>query len=134
MTSAAIGYGSSFAIYSGSAYVDVVQVTNITWPGYSRDAVDATHMASPDTFREYIPGLMDAGEVTIELNFVPSASDVIVAAMIAGKGAFQVRHASGVKVQFDAIVTAYEATVPLDDKMTASATFKVTGKPTLLAS
>jgi hypothetical protein len=77
---------------------------------------------------------MDAGEITIELNFVPSASDVIVAAMIAGKGAFQVRHASGVKVQFDAIVTAYEATVPLDDKMTASATFKVTGKPTLLAS
>lgn len=134
MTNAALGYGSTFGIHNGSIYVDVAEVTNITWPGYSRDAVDATHMASPDTFREYIPGLMDAGEVTIELNFQPSASDVIVAAMVAGKGAFQIEHVSGVKVQFDAIVTGYEPTVPLDDKMVASATFKVTGKPVLVAA
>lgn len=134
MTSAAIGYGSSFGIYNGSAYVDVAEVTNISWPGYARDAVDGTHMTSPDTFREYIAGLMDAGEVTIEINFVPSATDVIVAAMVAGAGQFQIEHANGVKLQFSAIVTGYEAAVPLDDKMTASATFKVTGKPTAVAA
>lgn len=134
MTVAAIGYGSKFAIYNGSAYIDVAEVTNITWPGYSRDAVDATHMASPNTFREYIAGLMDAGEVSVEINFVPSATDVIVAAMVAGVGQFQIEHVSGMKLQFSAIVTGYEAAVPLDDKMTASATFKVTGKPTALAA
>lgn len=134
MTVAAIGYGSKFAIYTAGNYVDVAEVTNITWPGYSRDAVDATHMQSPDTFREYIAGLMDAGEVSIEINFVPSATDVIVAAMVAGVGQFRIEHASGVKLLFSAIVTGYEPAVPLDDKMTASATFKVTGKPTFLAS
>lgn len=133
-TNAAIGYGSSFGIHNGSAYVDVAEVTNITWPGYARDAIDATHMASTDSFREYIAGLMDAGEATIEMNFVPSASDVIVAAMVAGVGMFQIEHPNGVKLQFSAVVTGYEPGMPLDDKMTASATFKVTGKPTLAAS
>lgn len=134
-TNAKIGYGSVFAIWDGAAYDDVAEVTAITWPGYSRDAIDATHMASPDTFREYIPGLMDAGEATIEMNFVPSASDVIVAAMVAATaGRFRITHPGGVTLVFSAIVTAYQPGIPLDDKMTASATFKVTGKPTLAAS
>jgi hypothetical protein len=133
-TNAGIGYGSSFGIHNGSTYVDVAEVTNITWPGYARDAVDATHMTSPDSFREYIAGLMDAGEATIEMNFVPSASDVIVAAMVAGAGNFQIEHPNGVKLQFAAIVTGYDPGIPLDDKMTASATFKVSGKPTLVAA
>lgn len=133
-TSAAIGYGSSFGIHNGSAYVSVSEITNISWPGYSRDAIDATHMQSPDIFREYIAGFMDAGEASIEMNFVPAVADVIVAAMIAGVGLFQIAHPNGVKLQFSAIVTGYEPGLPLDDKMTATASFKVTGKPTLLAS
>lgn len=133
-TSAAIGYGSSFGIYNGSTYDDVAEITSITWPGYSRDAIDATNMDSPDTFREYIAGLMDAGEATIEMNFVPSSSDVIIAAMVAGVGQFKITAASGVNIVFSAIVTGYEPQAPVDDKMSASATFKVTRKPVLAAS
>jgi hypothetical protein len=32
---------------------------------------------------------------------------------------------------FNAIVTAWEPQLPIDDKMSLSATFKVSGKPTL---
>lgn len=130
-----IGYNTDFAIYNGSSYVEVAEVTSITWPGYARDAVEATHLNSDDQFREYIPGLMDAGEVSIELNFVPSASDVIVAALTASTiGQFKITAQGGVNVVFKAIVTSYQAQSPVDDRMTATATFKVTGKPTWAAS
>jgi len=134
-TTAVIGYNTDFAIYNGSTYVDVAEVTSITWPGYSRDAIDATNMASPDQFREYIPGLMDAGEVTIEMNYVPNHADVIIAALTAATaGQFKITAANGANVVFTAIVTAYQPQAPVDDKMTASATFKITGKPTWAAA
>ena len=134
-SSAAIGFNTDFSIYNGTTYVEVAEVTSITWPGYARDAIDATHMNSDDKFREYIPGLMDAGEVTIELNYIPAAADVLIAALTANAiGQFKIQHNAGVNVVFKAIVTAYQPQAPVDDKMTASATFKVTGKPTWAAS
>lgn len=132
-TNAAIGYSTTFGIKNGGGtYDDVAEVTRVKPPAYSRDAIDATHMGSPNSFREYIPGLMDAGEVSIDINYVPSTSDVIIAAMTAGSGDFQITLPNGVKFQFAAVVTAFEPEAPLDDKMSATATFKVSGKPTLV--
>lgn len=134
-SSAKIGYNTDFAIYNGSAYVEVAEVTSITWPGYQRDAIEATHLNSDDQFREYVPGLMDAGEVTLDLNFVPSASDVFIAAMTAASiGQFKITAQGGVNVVFKGIVTSYQAQSPVDDRMTASVTIKVTAKPTWAAS
>jgi hypothetical protein len=134
-SSVKIGYNTDFAIYNGSTYTDVAEVTSITWPGYQRDAVEATHLNSDDQFREYVPGLMDAGEVTLELNFVPSSSDVIIAALTASTlGQFKITAPGGVNVVFKGIVTSYQAQSPLDDRMTASVTIKVTAKPTWAAS
>ncbi|TDQ63571.1 tail tube protein [Maritalea mobilis] len=134
-SSAIIGYNSTFAIGDGGdpteTFTAVAEVTNITPPGYSRDAIDVTHMKSDDQFREYIAGLMDAGEVQIELNYVPSASDVLIAALTGGKGNFQITLPNSITFTFAAICTAYTPAVPNDDKLSASATFKVSGKPTL---
>lgn len=130
-----IGYNTDFAIYNGSSYVEVAEISSITWPGYARDAVEATHLNSDDQFREYVPGLMDAGEVTIEMNFIPAVSDVIIAALTSASiGQFKITAQGGVNCVFRAIVTAYQPQSPVDDRMTASATFKVTGKPTWAAS
>lgn len=131
-TNAAIGYSTAFGIKNGGGtYDDVAEVTRVKPPSYARDAIDATHMESPDRFREYIAGMMDAGEVSIDINYVPSTSDVILAAMTAGAGDFQITMPNGVKFQFKAIVTGFEPEAPLDDKMSATATFKVSGKPVL---
>lgn len=103
-------------------------------PGYSRDAIDASHTASPDQFREYIAGMMDAGEVQGELNFVPAVSDAIVALIVAGKQNYQILFPGVATWTFAAICTNYQVSTPFDDKMTASVTFKVSGKPTLAAA
>ena len=134
-TAAKIGFGAAFGIKSGSTYTAVAEVVSIEGPSFAREAVDATHLGSADGYREYIAGLMDGGEVSIEMNYIPSASDTIVAALQANTmGSFQITFSSGIRFQFDAVVTAYSVTTPLADKMTASATFKVSGKPVFLAA
>lgn len=134
-SSAVLGYNVDFAIYNGSTYTQVAEVTDITWPGYSRDAVEVTFMDSDNQFREYIGGMMDGGEVTVEMNWVPSATDVIIAALTASTtGQFKITYNAGANVVFKAIVTAYQPQSPLGEKLTASATFKVSGKPTWAAS
>ena len=133
-SSAIIGYGSTFAIGDGGGpetFTAVAEVTSITPPNYSRDAVDVTHMNSDDTFREYIAGLMDAGEVQIELNYIPNASDVLIAALEAGKQNYQITMPNSVTFTFAAVMTDFSLQAPNEDKLTASATFKVSGKPTL---
>lgn len=135
MTSTAVlGYNVDFSIYNGSAYVQVAEVTNITWPGYKRDAIEVTYMDSASQFREYIAGLMDAGEVSVEMNWVPSATDPILAAMTAGVGQFKIQYAGGVNIVFKAVVTGWSTQSPLGEKLSGTATFKLTGVPTWAAS
>ena len=135
MTSTAVlGYNVDFSIYNGSAYVQIAEVTNITWPGYKRDAIDVTYMDSASSFREYIAGLIDAGEVSVEMNWVPSATDPILAAMTAGVGQFKIQYNGGVNIVFRAIVTGWSTQSPLGEKLSGTATFKLTGVPTWAAS
>jgi hypothetical protein len=133
-SAAVLGYNVDFSIYNGSSYVQLAEVTNVTWPGYKRDAVEVTYMDSASSFREYIAGLIDAGEVTVELNWVPSASDPVLAAMTAGTGQFKIQYNNGPNVVFKGIVTSWATQSPLGEKLSGTATFKVTGVPTWAAS
>jgi predicted secreted protein len=137
-TTADTGFGVLLKVGDGGSPTEVFTVLSaevrLQAPGgYSRDAVDASHTQSPDQFREYIAGMMDAGEVSIELNFVPAAADEIVALVVAGKQNYQILFPARCTWTFAAICTNYQPSTPIDDKMTATATFKVSGKPTLAA-
>lgn len=107
-----------------------VEITAITPPGMSRDAVDVTHMSSPNSTREFIAGLIDAGEFSIEFNFIPATSDAVLTALQAAKANWQLLFANSIAWTFAAFCTGYTPTTPLGDKMSATATFKVSGLPT----
>ena len=136
-TNADIGHGSSFAIGDGAtpteAFVAVAEVTSITPPSDSVDVIDVTHMASPSNTREFIQGLTDPGEVSIDINFTPgSGSDTAIQAKRgAGTGNYQITFPGGTVWTFAAFLTGYEPAVPVDDKMTATVTFKVTSTYTV---
>lgn len=124
-----IGYNSTFGIYNGSTYVSVGEVQSITPPGYSRDAIESTHMTSPNRYREFIAGLMDAGEASIAYSYTPSTTEAVYTAMQAGVGSFRITHPNGVTLTFSAVVTAWTPDLTFDDKMGGAATFKVSGRP-----
>lgn len=133
-TNAAIGYGSIYRIFDASlstpALVEVAEVINIVPPGGTADRVDATHMQSPGRRREYIAGLLDTAETTFEINWVPnSATDVLIRDLqVSGEIVqHQIEFPNGVTVTFDAAITGYEKTLPIDDRMTATITTAPSG-------
>jgi hypothetical protein len=134
-TDATIGYGSIFA-YGDSGSPEVfsalAEVVSITPPQLVRDTVDATHMASPQKWREFVPGLKDGGEVSLEMNFIPGNSDwdfLFLAFNQETVRNYRITFPNAESWTFAAYCTGIEAAVPLDDKMSATATFKVSGPP-----
>lgn len=139
-TQAMIGHGSGFSIQNDNSpptYDLMAEITGIKPPKLSQDAVDATHNQSTDKFREFIPGLRDGGEVSFDFNFVPSGTTKtkLLAAFMGGVKACKITFPDSPATEwlFNAICTELEFDDRLDDKMTGSATFKVTGKPAFIS-
>lgn len=143
-TRANIGYGARFQTSNDSSpesFSDLVgvEITNITPPQPSRDSVDVSHELSPDSYREFIAGLTDAGEVSIEFNWTPQTAVTGIGSLyteltLVSASATKTRRIvfpDGSSMQFEAFLTGISPEIPLDDKMTATATFKVTGRPFL---
>lgn len=138
-TEVTIGYGSKFAISTddGSTYTDVAEISgDISPPSSTIDTVDATHMRSPNGDREFILGLNDPGEMSFSINFIPGgATDTLLIDVKASKARVKCRitFPNGVVWGFSGLLTKYQPTVPVDGKMTADITFKVTGSTSVTA-
>ena len=141
-TAAAVGYGAEFAIGDGGdpteTFTKVAEVRAITPPAFTRDSDEATRLDSPDEYKEYVAAMFDTGDVSITLNYVPtaSASDVLFTALHADAGNFQITFPNGVRMQFTGFFVGYEpAEIEPNGTMTLTAMLKrSTGKPLLLAA
>lgn len=126
---AILGYLCLFEVESAAgsgAFVELAEVTTLTPPSDTIDSVEVTHMQSPDKTREFIPGLKDPGEVSMDLNWIPgSDTDEFIRAW-AERRASRITFPNDVTWTFGAFPTSYSGEVPIDDKMTASLTCKVT--------
>lgn len=144
------GFGALIQKGDGASpenFVTVLGVKSITGPQISRDTHDTTTMSSASNFREFIGGLVDAGEVTFDANFLP-------------RDATQNQEEGGFMAEFDksscnsrgnwrillpecdgeaegyfgfaGIVTGQQVQFPMDDLMGFSGTIKVSGRPELV--
>ncbi|HCO90502.1 MAG TPA: outer capsid protein Hoc [Alphaproteobacteria bacterium] len=136
MSDADIGHGAVFKRGDGEdpeVFTSIGEVLNITPPSITKDVIDATHTGSPDRYREFIVGLRDGGEASVEIQFKPDSP--AVANMIADCESdqpvnYQIDFDGGTTVwDFAGLATAFEPSIPVDDKMTATFTVKVTGRP-----
>jgi xanthine/CO dehydrogenase XdhC/CoxF family maturation factor len=141
MTEARIGWGGAVFVSANNTeagLVELGEVTDCTFPQDETDEVEATHLKSPGRRKEFLAGLIDGGEVTVNLNYVPgSATDILlVAAKAAGttrKVRFVIPSDDGTGAADWNIVTsgfvkkyAPDGMAP-GDKMTATATIRITG-------
>ena len=143
MTLAIDAYGTLLQSGDGGspeAFTTIAEVTEISGPSLALDPLDVTAHTSPGAFREFVGGLLDGGEVGFTINYVPTgsthdASTGLVADMIART----VRNfklifpdVGATEWNFAALITAFEPAEPVDDKLSAEVTLKVTGQPTLV--
>lgn len=114
-------------------FTAIANVTDITPPAIERETLDVTAHDSPEAWREFVGGLKDGGEVEIEVNYDPREHDTLVTD-------FDDTEPRNYKITwpgtlgswaFAAILTNFEPEAPHDDKLAASLTFKVSGKPVI---
>lgn len=89
-------------------------------------------MKSPGGWKEYIAGLKDGGEITVDMNFIPGSATTtrLLAAQIEeDPSPLKIVFPDASEWGFSVYCTGFTPAVPVDDKMTTSATFKVTGPP-----
>lgn len=116
---------------SPEVWTTIAEITGLTGPGEKLDLIECTHMESPSNYKEYIPSLVDGGEVSIDLNFLPgnSVQQSIRTAMTARtKKHFQITwtNTGGTKYAFYGYVTSFQPSAKINDKLSASITIKVT--------
>jgi len=137
MTNAAIGYGTLYEIWDTTAeppaFVPIAEVFNVTPGEATADRIDATHYQSPDRRREYISGLIDSGEASIELNWEPGSDTDVLLRDLFTSGAtveHRITFPNDVTLTYDASLIGYSKAIPVDDRMTATITIAVSGAET----
>lgn len=137
MSNAMLGYGSVFEVVdenSPDLFVAFAEVTNITPPSAEIDQIDVTHMQSTGRYREFIDGLINPGECSFDINFIPgNATDQRIFSLLAlpvgtiHARACRISFPNGRTWSFLGTLIRYKPEVPTDGKMKATVTFKVTG-------
>lgn len=133
-TNAMIGYGTLLQRGDGATpenFTTVGEVLSITGPNLALNIVDATHMESPGATQEFIPGLIDPGTITMNLAFVPSnttQSNLVTDLKNRTKRNFQIvfPDTGTTTWSFAGYVTGWAVTAPINDRLTADVTVKVT--------
>ena len=133
------GFGSLLKRGDGAvaeAFTAIAECTNISGPALTQETAEVTHHESPGGFGEHIGTILRAGEVTLDLNFIPTSvtqkalrSDLVAKTLRNLQLVFP--DPGNTTWSFSALVTSFEVTEPVDDKLGASCTLMISGEPTL---
>lgn len=138
MSDAFSGVGAQFKRGNGSSgaetFTAIAEVNSIAGPNKTRATIDVTSLDSTGGYREFIAGFRDGGEVTLEMNFTLDTYNTMnddfedddthnyqIVLPDTGETTFE----------FAALVTSLGLAVPMDDKVTAPVTLKISGQVTL---
>lgn len=115
-------------------FTTIANVTSIEGPGLEREEIDVTAHDTDGNFMEFVPGLVDPGEVEIEVNYDPIEHDALVADFdddAPRNYRLVFPDPDATTWEFQAFLSAFSPEAPVDDKLAAALTFKVTGRPAL---
>ena len=114
-------------------FTAIANVTEIEGPEFERETIDVTAHDSPNGYREWLGGLKDGGEVSLTVNYDPGDHDAIfddLGDTVARD--YKVVWPGGIgNWAFKAFLTGFSPSAPIDDKLSAELTLKVTGAPTI---
>lgn len=133
-------FGTQLKRDSGTGTFEAIaNVSDLSGPERSREAIEVTAHDSPNQYREFVKGLKDAGEVTATINYDPRSASIS-----ALDDDFEEKDLREYQIvllptttdehtwTFSALITDLGDAFPIDDKMEREVTFKISGKPDLL--
>lgn len=124
------GHGT---VLAGSGAGTIGNIINVD-TGMSRDVIDKSTMDSTSKAREKIAGMLDAGDLSLTINYDGSAAGVANAlhtAFLSGTPeTWTITYPDTSTHAFSGFISALGAAAPFDDKITQTVTIALTGVPT----
>lgn len=111
----------------------IAEVLDVGGPSMSKATIDATHQKSEEGWKEYLAGLKDGGEVSFQIQFIPTdpthdpSTGIISAYLSDDPEAFKIQFSDLTEWEFNAHVTAFNPSGPVEGKLGAAVTLKLTG-------
>ena len=141
MTEARTGWGGALFLATDNTeatLTELTEVVDVGFPTDETDEVEATHLKSPGRRKEFIAGLIDGGEFTATLNYVPGgATDLLLTAAKDTGDTRKIRivipdNTGTGTADWNIVTSAFVKKYAPDrlaagEKITATATFRVTG-------
>jgi hypothetical protein len=135
-TQATIAYGLQLK-FSGTT---IPEGTSVDGPATERDMIEVTNFQSPQAFKEYLAGLLDGGEASVDVNLLPqnTTHKAILTALVTTPqpptAMSLVLTDSGASVMsWNALVKGFAPKGEVGGKLAATFKFKVTGPITFPA-
>lgn len=141
-TAAKSSFGTFLKLGDGATsetFTTIAEVQDISGPKLSLDTEEVTSHSSTAGWAEFIGTLLDGGEVSFDINWLPAhATQSYSAGLLRDMVNRTLRNfqlvvpaAATLTWTFAALVTAFEPDLPVKGKQGSSITLKLSGQPTL---
>lgn len=116
-------------------FTTVAEVKNLSGPNMAAAVIDVTNMDSQNNTREFITSLIDPGEMSFSVNFLPGDTgqqDIINDLKNRTRRNYQLvwTNQAATTWNFQGLVTSFQPSSATEEALMASITIKVTGFPT----
>lgn len=120
------------------AFIVVSELKTVQGPSFAADTIDVTTHNTTAPWHSYIVGLLDGGEMSFDINFIPQAVTHSYTSGIVGDFARRIRRnwklvypdPSFTPWIMPGLLTSFEPSADPADVLMASTTVKVAGPPT----
>jgi len=127
------GVGTIFGRGTSQAgpFTPIAEINNIGGPEKSRDTIDTTSLDTTGGYKTFIAGFRDAGSVQLGMNFTRAGYELMNDDFESEDSVWYqiaLQDEDETKLTFKGLVTGLGSAIPMNDKVTANATVKISGK------
>lgn len=130
----ALEFGNQPTVATSTVFTRITGVFDLNPAASTGDAVDATDADSPGAWKEKIPGLKDAGDIAVEIEYEKSQHAELFDNLFMIKRGWRATLPDGSKMEFNGFINELPVASPLDDRITTSFSIAVSGVPVFLES
>ncbi len=133
------GWLLAHSAHGAGVYTTLAEVQDIKGPSQAADVDEVTNQSSPNYFKEFIPTVLDGGEVTFNCNYIPGDATqnglTGLLSWLKGRGIqdWQITppgpYAANT-LQFSAFVTKWDPSLPVAKHADIAVTLRITGPVT----
>ncbi len=131
------GHGAAVLVsLDATTFSTLGNVQSISGPNQSKNPIDISTMDSTSKYREKISGMLDAGEITFDMNYEGVTNAALVETLLGQTAVWNINISEGTNAAtssnflVNGFITSLGHEIPFDDKISQSITIKCSGVPT----